>query len=333
MRILATAWTPDFDSSVTTLDKSQLSRGVYVRRVLKESPEYDVCMLSGDTGAGDLYDDHVLAGLVGRRGQRVLLTSCIWEPGSRRITHSNGALGVDTLRCRPRIVQAIKRIIAARDHPNIHYTVVSTHEQRLFPSLWGISSDRVHFVPYFATSTLHGDMPTPLSSGPTVFCGGNSLRDYRPVLEAAPLIDGEIFIATQLPMPTVLPANVTARAVPPDEYDQLSRGARIHLIPLLETSVRSAGQQTYLNAMALGQPVIALRAPGIEDYIEHEHTGLVVERDPGAIAAGVNRLLDDRSIGKRLGMTARSAVAERFTLEHTARYAYAVALRTLSSSA
>jgi glycosyltransferase involved in cell wall biosynthesis len=60
----------------------------------------------------------------------------------------------------------------------------------------------------------------------------------------------------------------------------------------IERSTRSAGQQTYLNAMALGKPVIVTDAPGVRDYIEHEVTGFVVPPETQALNRVIQYVMD-----------------------------------------
>jgi glycosyltransferase involved in cell wall biosynthesis len=64
-----------------------------------------------------------------------------------------------------------------------------------------------------------------------------------------------------------------------------------------------------LEAMAAGTPVVATRAGGVADAIEHERTGLLVPvGDAGALAEGIARLLDDAGLRARLAGEARRFV-------------------------
>jgi glycosyltransferase involved in cell wall biosynthesis len=78
-----------------------------------------------------------------------------------------------------------------------------------------------------------------------------------------------------------------------------------------------------LEAMALGVPIVAARARGIEDYLDGS-TGLVVARPaPAALAAGLGKVL--ATPGPTLGRVRR---ARRLV---TRRYAWPTALRALAS--
>ena len=72
-----------------------------------------------------------------------------------------------------------------------------------------------------------------------------------------------------------------------------------------------------LDAMAAGVPVAATAGGGIPEMIEHEVTGLLAPvGDGAALAAAVDRLLDDPRLARRLAQAARERVRE-FDVERT----------------
>jgi glycosyltransferase involved in cell wall biosynthesis len=196
------------------------------------------------------------------------------------------------------------------DGANVHYAVLSRHELDTFPRVWGIDPSRVHFTPFCATDRTLAHAP----SGTGVLACGNSLRDYRALIEAAEKIDAPLTLATSLPLPPITAGNVEARFLPASEYNARERSAAVVVVPLLAGTERSAGQQTYLNAMGRGKPVVVTDAPGVRDYITHEETGLIVPNDPQSLAHAVNRVLSDRGLARRLGDAARADVQSRFAL-------------------
>ena len=118
------------------------------------------------------------------------------------------------------------------------------------------------------------------------------MRDYGPLLQAAPELESSVVLAVRDPdrLPS-LPPNVRADRVPHIRFLTLMQEARIVVVPLQAGVRRSAGQQTYLNAMALGKVVIVTDSPGACDYVTHEVDGLVVPPgDASALAEAVERL-------------------------------------------
>ncbi|MEW6264669.1 MAG: glycosyltransferase family 4 protein [Thermodesulfobacteriota bacterium] len=83
------------------------------------------------------------------------------------------------------------------------------------------------------------------------------------------------------------------------------------------TSESSEGvPQAILQYQAMNKPVVACRAGGIPEVVEHERTGLLGPvNDPKAVAGAVARLLDDPALARRLAHSGRRQVEERFSLK------------------
>jgi glycosyltransferase involved in cell wall biosynthesis len=65
-----------------------------------------------------------------------------------------------------------------------------------------------------------------------------------------------------------------------------------------------------LEAMALGLPVVATRAPGVTDVVDDGRTGILVPpRDPKALADAIVRVVEDDDLRKRMVEAAREAIA------------------------
>ena len=89
------------------------------------------------------------------------------------------------------------------------------------------------------------------------------------------------------------------------------------VVPLRQ-SVRSAGQQSYLNAMGLGKPVIVTDAPGVHDYIVDGVTGIIVPPTVEALRTAILHVMDcaNADFYAEMGQRAREDVFKRFTEEH-----------------
>ena len=82
------------------------------------------------------------------------------------------------------------------------------------------------------------------------------------------------------------------------------------------SSVTEGMGSVLLDAMAMGQAIVATRAGGIPEVIAHERTGVLVPpRDANALAAAIVSLLRDPSRRAQLGAAARAQVGDSFSVE------------------
>ena len=84
---------------------------------------------------------------------------------------------------------------------------------------------------------------------------------------------------------------------------------------LMATSERDAFGRTLVESMAIGTPVVAARAGGHIDIVEHERTGLLVPpNDPEAFASAAHRVLTDTVFSGQLVKEARTTAANRYSV-------------------
>ena len=89
--------------------------------------------------------------------------------------------------------------------------------------------------------------------------------------------------------------------------------------------VRPSGDQdgvptAVLEAMAAGLPIVASRAGAIDEVVVDGQTGLLVEAaDASALAAAIERLMDDPALGVRLAEAAAARFDREFAAEVTGR--------------
>ena len=73
-----------------------------------------------------------------------------------------------------------------------------------------------------------------------------------------------------------------------------------------------------VEGMLAHKPVIATRAGGVLEIVDHESTGLLVPpNDPQALANTIMRLLSDSSFAARLAAAAHETARHRFSTEHS----------------
>jgi len=75
----------------------------------------------------------------------------------------------------------------------------------------------------------------------------------------------------------------------------------------------------YIEAMALGKPVIGCRGEGIEDFVEHKKTGMLVKpKNTDSLVEALDFLLSYPDEARVIGEKARSLVLENYTWEKNA---------------
>lgn len=167
-------------------------------------------------------------------------------------------------------------------------------------------------------SVLLDAWPAVLRMHPTARLVIVGYGDLRPALEAQA---ARLGIATNVLFTGQLDRARTAMAM---------AAADVFALPIVRKGVDGL-PNVLLEAMGAARPIVAARVAGVPDVIEDGVHGLIVpERDAGALAAAIARLITDRALAERLGAAARKRIVNELTWENTAaRYeaAFATALR------
>ena len=268
------------------------------RRLIAEAPRYDAVVLWGSHRS-----EQAAAFALSRVRRRVpvILQSTTWKTGDN---------AADRLASR-----AIVRLLAG---PSTHFCVLTRAELESFPRTWGVAPGRVHLTPFYY-GLSEAELAAPTAADGSVFAGGDSLRDYRPLIEAATGVDARVRIAALNPPPvprSSLASNVEFGPLPSDQYVAAMRRASLVVVALAGGTERSAGQHNYLNAMALGKLLVVTDATGVSDYVEHRRTGLVVPPgDPRALAGELRWALDPANANeaRAIAERGRRTALERFS--------------------
>lgn len=312
---LSTIWAaddPQWNEQVEVIDWRRY-RGLpsWTADLVRRARGRRAVILRGTVTWHDRYRDLVgavaLKTLPRRSRPLVVISDATIEPGSRALSAKLGPLAG--------LLPVLSRLlIRAVDGEHVRWCVLSSQEVGGFARTWGVPERRVLFTPF--THTLHHE-PEPAApadpAGGYFFAGGNSLRDYDLLAEAAAGTGLRVVIASSWG-PRHPVAEVSARYVPHDEYLTLMRGALAGVVPIRESS-RSAGQQTYLNTMLLAKPTIVTDAMGVRDHVQDGVTGVVVPPTVEALRAALLRVADPAAgeQNRRMGERARAAVLEQYT--------------------
>jgi glycosyltransferase involved in cell wall biosynthesis len=228
---------------------------------------------------------------------------------------------------RPGTVRAwLKRLrlrLAAR---SVHrFAVWASHEVEDYARAFGLPREKLVYVPFH--TTVH-DYDYDVRDGGYLFAGGNSGRDYRPLIEAVRPLDLPVWIASTRPelfRGVDLPPHVRVEPTTHTGFREAMAGARLVVIAMESGLLHSGGQQTCLNAMYMGKPTVAVGRKWAADFIEDGVTGLIVDYDdPAGLRRAIAWIVENPEAARRMGERAREHAAT-FTTERTMRAVYELA--------
>jgi glycosyltransferase involved in cell wall biosynthesis len=210
----------------------------------------------------------------------------------------------------------LKRALFRVEQESVSDIVVYSRSQaRRYAQYFPYAALKFRPIPYH--STIFSQSVRPFE-GDYVFAGGDTGRDYRTLIKAARQLRCKTIIAAVHRghfSGLNVPANVKISTYPKPEFLKLMANAAVVIVPLRKTLLHSGGHQTYLNAMAMGKPVVVADDNGAEEYIVNGVSGTIIE--PGDVAAmthAIASLLDHPALRRDMGMNAKET-AEHYTPE------------------
>lgn len=196
---------------------------------------------------------------------------------------------------------------------------------------WGIPSSRVHFV-HFGIDKDFWDPASPvcteLSCGHEQLTGDSSARHARQLVVSvgndrhrdhtlllaamrqvrAKLAQVRLELVTSTTQEIAAEIGYWHRSATHLQLRDLYRKAQVVAI-CTRPNLHVSGATAILESMAMGKAVVATRTPGLEDYVVHGETGLLVSpEDPDAVAHALIELLTDPDRSARMGAAARERV-------------------------
>ena len=220
-------------------------------------------------------------------------------------------------------LKALRLRVAAR---SVHRFVVwASHEVDDYAAAFGLPREKLAYVPFH--DTLYGYDYEVRDDG-YLFAGGNFDRDYPTLVEAVRPLGVPVWIATTRPEQLAgvdVPRHVRVEGTTAAGFRQAMAAARLVVVPMQPGLLHSGGQQTALNAMALGKPTIAVGRKWAVDLMEDGVHGLVVDYgDVAGLRRAVRRVLEDAGWAGRLAARGKAHAAQ-FTTQRTMRAVYELA--------
>lgn len=177
-----------------------------------------------------------------------------------------------------------------------------------YAKAYGVPQSRFRFVPHHHTTKRY---QFEVEDGGYLFTGGNWSRDYELFLHAVRDLEFPCILATNRPellQDLEIPKNVRVINATPEEFRQLIARSRFVVLPMRADLLHSGGQQTFLNAMMMGKPVVLTDPEGGRDYIVDRETGVLVPYgDVEALREAIVCLAKDPEMVRAMGERARQS--------------------------
>lgn len=192
--------------------------------------------------------------------------------------------------------------------------VVSKAQVAFFSDILG--DDRVFYIPhgidveYFKPSDGKGDAQERIE----LLFVGTHLRDFKTLAEVARQLNANR-VAFSLKVVTASENHHFFRGIdnlelyfriPDVQLLNLYREAHILIMPLLDCTANNS----LLEGMACGLPIVCTDLPGARDYAGSECTIFTAPEDPSAIAAAVVRLQADKNLRQKMALASRLCALE-----------------------
>lgn len=181
-----------------------------------------------------------------------------------------------------------------------------------YESFYKIPRGKFVYIPFKANNVNILDKFV-VTDGPYVLAAGASRRDYRTFIHAIEILGHPTIIV--LPEASIaqfhntdmdgrnLPQNVTVvrHNFEVNSWNTFLANARVVVVPIQQDAIQPAGISVYLEAMALGKPVVITDGPSTRDILTGEEAEIVPAADPGALAKAISRLWDNEGYRKLIG--------------------------------
>jgi glycosyltransferase involved in cell wall biosynthesis len=193
----------------------------------------------------------------------------------------------------------IKKALFRQCHLFIEYFKQTEGYERHY----GFPRQRFRYVP-FKINRYERVLATPSRDDGYIFCGGNTRRDFRTLIEAVRDLPIPVKLVTMRDEIIAghgsvlderhLPPNVEViRHDGSDSFVDYMAAARMVVLPIRRANISASGIGVYLAAMALGKCVIISEGPAVNGIVPEDAAVVVPPEDPAALREAITRVHRD----------------------------------------
>jgi glycosyltransferase involved in cell wall biosynthesis len=198
-----------------------------------------------------------------------------------------------------RVKLGIKRLLFRQVHLFIEYF----RETGGYERHYGIPKHRFRYVP-FKINRYNRVIQTVTRDDGYVFCGGNTRRDFKTLIDAVRGLSIPVKIVTMNDSVISghgsvlderdIPANVEViRHDGSDTFLDHIGCARLVALPIRRENISASGIGVYLASMALGKCVVISEGPAVNGIVPIGAAIVVPPEDPAALRAAIERAVGD----------------------------------------
>jgi glycosyltransferase involved in cell wall biosynthesis len=277
-------------------------------RLLRAAPSADLVLLTGGERADLIY--------------AAIASLCPWIHTPHVIVdaHWQRAEGIGHML--QRLLLRLSRRVVRQVQPH------SEEEAPIYSALFGIESMRLHAIPW-STSLLGHEVDTAPTDEGFILTGGFSFRDYSVFLPAAAACGYPVRIG--IPSSQVTPAlraqiaRLKTVSLHTDwtnaDYVQQMKRCKVFAMPINQGLTRATADQTILNAMFFGKPVVASDSIGPRIYIKDCDNGFLVHQPTVQAWCDALRSACELSMADRELLSQRAACDARLHFNEPLRLA------------
>lgn len=192
------------------------------------------------------------------------------------------------------------------------FLCTSREEERIYRDMFGISPDRISFFPDAPPSRFVRESHSEVK-GQYIFSYGNSDRDFNTLIEAVRGINSQCLILSQtFRTSRELPSNVKVLRdfVSEDDLIRLVNASSMVVLPLRSYRI-SAGQNTMLETLALGHPLLAARNMATCEYAEHGVSAFFFDAgDARDLSAKILFIIENQEMARSVAWNGKAKAAE-----------------------
>ena len=214
-----------------------------------------------------------------------------------------------------RLKLAVKQLLFRQVHLFIEYFRETDGYERHY----GIPRQRFRYVP-FKINRHERVLRTPTRDDGYVFCGGNTRRDFKTLIEAVRGLSIPVKIVTMndniiaghgsVLDERSLPRNIEViRHDGSDSFLDYIAAAKLVALPIRRENISASGIGVYLAAMALGKCVVISEGPAVNGIVPDGAAVIVPPEDPAALRAAIERAVADEDFRMRV-----AAAGQAYTL-------------------